>query len=193
MKFILFALFLCSPLAQAMEGIYEVTNGSLRILRNDGFKTHFYPGKYKGEINFKEGKAFLRLDRNEISTDATLTFPAGAQIPDNGEIFLDGYRTGQTFRIGGTISTARSQTSPERGSEGCTYCRREWVCRGWGRDRYCRWEEVPTQGYRTVEFFYLTKTVTLALDLESNNEGKGKFNGRETSKRKVYTYEGECF
>lgn len=193
MKFIFLVFFLISPFAQAMEGIYEVTSGSLRILRSDGFKTHFYPGKYKGSLSFEEKKAFLQLERKDIRTDATLLFPAGAGVPENGEIFLDGYRTGQTFRIAGNIRTERSQSPLERGNEGCTFYRREWVCRGWGPDRYCRWEEVPRQGYRVVEFYYLTKTITLALDLESNNEGKAKFNGRETSKRKIYTYEGDCF
>jgi hypothetical protein len=193
MRYFLFLAVLFSSPAWGVSGALEVKSGSLRLKREDGFKTHFYPGKYGSELTFKDKKAYLTLHRKGIRTDAILTFPAGSQIPENGKISLDGFRTGQTFRIDGDITTLVSRTQNVREREGCTYYRREWVCRGWGYDRYCDWEMYPVDGLREVEYFFQTKKVSLALELSSDNQGKAVFNGTETAKKKIYTYEGACY
>lgn len=187
------SIFFPAVSAFAVDGTLSVKSGSLRVKRDDGFKVSFYEGNYRAELNFADRKAYLTVHRNDIRTDATLDFPAGASIPENGVIDLDGFKTGQTFKINGSIRTIKDETPTQRESEACTYYERRWVCEGYGRRRHCYWENVPVQGYRTVEFYYLTKTSTLDLSLNSNTGGPVDFDGRSVSRKKIYTYEGVCY
>ena len=190
--FTLLGTLLGSLPALAVDGVLEVKSGSLRVTREDGMKSHFYTGKYPAQIEFRDKAAYLTITRKDVRTDAVLKYPEGAQVPASGEISLDGSKTGQTFSIGGTIATHVENSETYQDQESCTYYVREWVCEGYGHDRYCYWADIPVQGLRRVEYHFVTKTVTLQLNLSSNNGGASEFNGQKVTKNKVYTYEGRC-
>lgn len=194
MKALITAIILSFALpAFALEGTLKVTQDSLRIQRDDGFKVNFYKGNYPASLTFKNARAYLYITRKDIRTEATLKFPAGASIPENGSFVLDGTKTGQTFLISGNIATTRSETPTVREQESCQYERDEYVCRGYGRNRYCQWETVIYEGLRRVEYHYLTKTVKLATQLNSDNGGTAEFGGTEVARSKVYTDFGPCY
>ncbi|HEY8280014.1 MAG TPA: hypothetical protein VIH99_10335 [Bdellovibrionota bacterium] len=190
--FSLLLLSLTAP-AYATNGTLEVKSGSLRVQRDDGMKVHFYPGKYAAQFTIANRKAYLYVTRKDILTEAAIQLPSGAQFPENGAVNIDGFRTGQTFAIKGNVSTVRDQTPSRRETESCVYYRTEWVCHGYGYDSWCDWEDIAVPGYREVEFHYLTKTQTLALDLDSRNGGASVFNGRSVDRQKIYTYQGQCY
>lgn len=181
------------PALAAIDGTVEVKSGSLRVMREDGMKVNFYPGKYKAQVSFDRDKAYLMVERKDVRTDAVVKFPANAQVPENGAVSIDGFATGQTFSINGDISTQRDRSETMRDREACTYQRQEWVCHGWGHHRECGWETVVIQGSRHVEFFYETKTVKLALNFDSRNGGVSSFAGQSVDRKKEYTYVGECY
>jgi hypothetical protein len=188
------SLLLLSTSAFAMSGTLEVKTGSLRVQRvDDKMKVHFYPGRYKTDITFQDRKAYVKIERKDILTYAEMALPAGTEIPDNGEIFIDGAKAGQTFSIRGTSATVRDDSAKQRGHESCVYYRREWVCHGHRRHRYCDWETVPVHGEQEVEYFFRTTTRTLALGLDSNTGGVADFNGKSTDKDKIYTHKGDCY
>lgn len=191
----LFAILaaLSTTTALAMPGTLEVKSGSFRVQREDSMKVNFYAGRYRSDISFEGGVMHLMVERKEVRTDAQLRLPSGTAIPENGAIEIDGFRTGQTFAVKGTISTTRANTAPVKEHEGCVYHRQEWVCHGWGHHQQCYWETVPVQGLRPVEYYFETKTVTLALALDSRNGGVSGWNGRETARRKIYTFQGQCY
>lgn len=177
--------------ALSVDGTLEVQQGALKVVRTDGFKARFYQGKYTSQLSFQSGKLYLVIHRKDVRTDAELKLPAGFALPENGDFKIDGVKAGQAFNVDGTIGTAITDSLPRREYESCTYYRREWVCEG-RYDEYCRWEDVPVQGDREVEYFVRTKTVTLAIDLPSPGEGRATFAGAERSSKKIYTYEGRC-
>lgn len=191
--FFALALSILSLPAFALDGTLDVKSGSLRVMREDGMKVSFYPGKYKAQVSFDRDKAYLMVERKDVRTDAVVKFPAGAQVPENGAVRIDGFATGQTFSMAGEISTVRDRTETERGFEGCTYSRRDWICHGWGHHRECGWETIVINGSREVEFHYETKTVNLSLKLDSRNGGDSSFGGRSVSRKKEYTFVGECY
>jgi len=195
MKTLLSLLLLALPLPSlAMEGTATVKSGSWRVQReDDGMKVNFYPGRYKTTLDFGRGILHFAVERNGITTRAQLKVPAGASLPDNGPISIDGFRTGQTFAARGDIQTVRANTPEESGSESCVYYRDEWICRGHGRWRECGWERIPTQGYQRVRYYFETKTVTLRLALDSRNGGDASFDGNSRSSKKIYTYQGACY
>lgn len=178
--------------ALATQGSLEVTVDSLRIERTDGLKSHFFKGKYESSLSFKNQKAYLTIIRKDVRTDAEVKIPAGANIPDNGAFAIDGTKTGQTFDITGTVATTRDQSPTYLEQESCSWNEEEYVCRGRGRRRECRWETVRRYGYREVEFHYLTTLMKLNTELLSDNGGKAKFSGQETSRQKIYTHVGFC-
>lgn len=192
-SFFSFIVLVLSSTALAMPGTLQVTKDSLRILRDDGFKTHFYQGQYSADLTIKNQKLYLTVERKGVTTNATMKIPAGTSIPTNGAFSIAGTTTGQTFDVNGDITTKEDTTSPERSHEACTYYRDEWVCYGYGRERQCYWESVAYQGYQEVEYYFLTRTVTLASLLRSNNGGEGHFNGRTSERKKIYTYRGPCY
>lgn len=189
---ILFAPILFALPAFALDGSLEVTEGALKVVRTDGFKARFYAGKYPAQVTFNNGKLYLTVTRKDVRTDAELTLPRGTTIPANGTIAIDGVKAGQAFNVDGTIATDVKDSPKYNDYEACTYYRREWVCEGYGRDEYCRWEDVPVRGDREVEYYFQTKTVTYALNFPSPGEGKARFGGQATSTKKIYTYEGRC-
>lgn len=175
-----------------MTGTLKVDSGSLRVQRDDGFKVHFYQGQYPMEIQFKSGKAYLSITRKDIKTDVIVNIPNGSSIPDNGEIKIEGTKSGQTFDIGGQISTDIQNSQNVSELESCTYVRQVWVCRYQGHHQYCSWEDELAQGYRSVDYYYQTKNVQLSLELDSNNGGNAQFDGRSSGRQKIYTYQGQC-
>ncbi len=190
--FVSLTLTLLAARAGAMDGSLDVTEGALKVIRTDGFKARFYVGKSPAQVTFTNGKLYLTVTRKDVRTDAELTLPRGTVIPENGEVTIDGSKAGQTFNVAGSISTERKDSPKYNDYEACTYYRREWVCEGYGRDQYCRWEEVPVRGDREVEYYFQTKTVSYALGLASPGEGRARFDGQATSSKKIYTYEGRC-
>lgn len=178
--------------ALAMPGFLEVTVDSLRIQRDDGLKTHFFKGKYEASLSFKDRKAYLTLVRKDIQTLATVDFPAGVSIPENGAFSILGTKTGQTFDIEGRMTTKKDQSPTHLTQEYCQWREEEYVCRGHGRRRQCGWETVIYDGRRDVEFHYLTTTQTLAADLLSDNGGRAQFKGQESDRQKIYTHIGFC-
>lgn len=185
------ALVTVSAPVFAIDGTLEVRQGALKVVRTDGFKARFYPGKYSSQVSISGGKFFLTIIRKEVRTDAELSLPAGFALPENGSFKLAGAPAGQAFNVDGAIGTAVTDSAPQREYEPCTYYRREWVCEGHYHPR-CHWEDVPVRGDREVEYFLRTKTVTLALELPSPGEGTANFDGAESGTRKIYTYEGRC-
>lgn len=191
MKNLLFlCLFLSTP-AFAIPGTLEVSNGSFRVKREDGMKVNFYAGKYKSDLSWDRGTLHLMVERKEVRTDAELSLAGG--IPENGAVEIDGFRTGQTFAVKGTISTVRQSTESVREQESCVWYRQEWICHGWGPHRQCGWEQIAVQGWKPVEFHFETKTVRLDLALDSRNGGVSAWRGQETDRRKVYTFQGQCY
>jgi len=193
MKALFFTLSLMLSLNSfGIQGQLEVTQDSLRILRDDGFKVHFYKGIYSSSLIFKDQKAYLAITRKDIITNAILKFPVGASIPENGTFILDGGKTGQTFSISGVIDTETINSETIREQESCQYPEDEYICRGRGRQRECRWETVWYNGLREIEYYYQTKNIKLASDLASNNGGKANFTGQSSDRNKIFLYVGQC-
>lgn len=185
-------LLLATPLCLATPGTLEVTVDSLRIQRDDGLKTHFFKGKYEASLSFKDRKAYLSIIRKDIRTDATVTLPQGVVIPENGAFTIAGTKTGQTFDIEGQVNTTKDQSPTYMDIEYCQWERDEYVCRGRGRHRQCRWETVFYDGRRDIEYHYLTTSRKLNTQLLSDNGGKAQFSGQENDRKKVYTHIGFC-
>jgi hypothetical protein len=180
-------------LGLAMEGTLSVSNGSLRVVRDDGFKVHFYPGKYQSEIELQDDRALIVVYRNGIRTDINLNYPRGTRLPDSGHISIDGATTGQTFSISGDRSVTTTDSNPVRTWEDCTFSRTEWVCEGYGRHQRCEWRSVRYRGTQDVEYFVRTMDVDLQLGLKSNNGGLAEFAGQTSRQNKIYLFRGQCF
>ena len=63
---------------------------------------------------------------------------------------------------------------------------------GYGSDYSCRWVSYPARGEREVEYYYETRTVSLNLSLDSHT-GESSFSGKDMSRRKLYTMQGNCY
>ena len=193
----------CDPI----EGTLVMPDQPLRVKRDDGFKVRFYKGDYPMKVSLAKNKKSIhvQIDRKGITTHVTLKVPPGAQVPENGRFELLGKNSGQTFDVAGNVKTTKVQSESIQEWEGCIYYRDEYVCRR-RRDRRhprrddrrrpprreCRWERVPVEGSRDVEFHYLTTTVRFSSQLSSPGEGTGTFAGRKVNREKIYTYRGRC-
>ena len=189
---ILFTFLSSTQFALAMNGVVEVQSGSLRVMRDDGMKVNFYPGRYHSQISLEGGRLFLMIDRLNVRTDATIVLPSGTQIPENGALEIDGFKTGQTFAARGTIRTSKERSANVKDTESCVYQRESWVCGGYGSDYRCEWVSRPVPGFRPVEYFFETRTVALDLQLDSRNGGVSSFSGKDMDRRKLYTFQGNC-
>ena len=194
MAFLLSYLILVSTnMAFAMNGELVVQTGSLRLQREDGMKTSFYPGNYHAQIFFYGDRANIMIDRRGARTDAILNYPAGTVIPENGTIDIDGFATGQTFAITGTASTVVGRSENTRGTEECFYDRQEWVCGGFGSNYECNWVSRPVKGQREVEYYFESRIFEVSLNLDSHTGGVATFSGKDMNRRKLYTFQANCF
>jgi hypothetical protein len=192
MKALILPLVLVLSLqSQALQGSLEVTQDSLRVVREDGFKVHFYKGEYLSKLTWKKGTAYLSIVRKDITTNSVLKFPPGESIPENGNFSIDGSKTGQTFKLEGSISTQKVNSETIQEQESCQYSQEEYVCRG-RRRQECGWETVWYSGLRRVEFYYQTKTTELLSSLISDNGGRGEWSGKSKERNKVFTFIGKC-
>ncbi len=187
--------FLGSQVAQStMQGNLVVRSGALRVQREDGFKVRFYSGTYRSEVDFGSGILNLTVYRKDVRTDIPIRLPIGNGLPENGEFDWSPEQLRQTFSLKGTVSTTRSQTSTIHDIESCVYYRREWVCEGHGHHGgRCHWEEVPVQGTRDVEYYFLTTSVQLSCILRSSADGQGELTTQSVNREKIYTFRGECY
>ena len=176
-----------------MEGSLDVSSGSVRVKRDDGFYVRFYPGSYRTRFTDQGDRIYFTIDRKGVSTGVTVIVPRGQQIPDNGQIQIDSTRTGQGFDIVGSAATKTEDSALVRTDESCIYYRREWVCDHRPHGNYCRWEDVPYQGWRDVEYFDRVRTKDVLLTLDSPGIGSGSFAGRDITRERIYTYVGRCY
>ena len=184
-------LFLSS--CETVQTVLTVGDKPLRVQRDDNMKVRFYQGQYPIQLSMSRGQISMRVNRKEVWTDVTLNVPSGTPIPENGDFNLPGSASGQTFDVSGNIATKREQSETMKGWESCIYYRDEYVCRGRGRDRYCRWERVAATGSQPVEFHFMTTTVDVNATLASPGEGEGKLAIHNVDREKIYTYRGECY
>lgn len=166
---------------------------NLEIKLSNGKKTDFL---FKTDKNLKDLKSG---DRLQISARSS----------------------GQPYDIDGVYNVTKQATQPVRTVESCTFYVQEWrcrmvtipktckqvrecnpvnpnqcetreVCTGGGQEQRCGYEKIAYSGSQEVEYYHLTTTDLVRMQLLASGKAVGDFNGSESSTEKIYNFKATC-
>ncbi|MCM2282851.1 MAG: hypothetical protein NDI61_13510 [Bdellovibrionaceae bacterium] len=152
-------------------------------------------GAYSVNVDTKlSGDVDLSLKVNGKSETIRVQIPKDRVPKENGVFTVSAAESGQPFDLRGELETTYERSHLYRGWDSCTRTVPQQVC-GYDRDGryYCRVEYVTVWGQQQVEYYLLTTSRALAIELTKAQTSLADIEGHNSSTHKVYTYQGYCF
>ena len=151
------------------------------------------PGKYKGTIEVRSNRRF-DIELDSIDDKFRFKLARGVSLPFNGgEIDIDATQNSQGLDIFGRVELSRSLSETYSNFEGCTYRIYQTICRpNQNGGQTCTQRPVDVRGTRYVQYHIETLNREFEINLLQNGAHLADFDGDHLSKRKIYTYAGQC-